>query len=256
MKITTIASVITTALIPAMFSSTCMAYTSNDVESVNNVDVASTTEVQSDTTTKAATVNTGEIDAVTMPRFDDSPRYFVGIMAGSSKLNGTDIATLGSDSQEASSHDASGFGGLSIGRYSANGGSRIYYSYEQHSADTQFSSALSYSTKTSLHLLNADRIFRADKSISPFIGLHFGYGKTKSDSDLSGDYQDSGLVFGLQTGIAWRASEQFTIELGLRHTVLPDNPKEWSATSGGNTYKFQSTQSTLSSGYLGANYRF
>ncbi|MEH6531164.1 MAG: hypothetical protein V7735_07450 [Photobacterium frigidiphilum] len=256
MKITTIASVITTALIPVMFSSTCMAYTSNDVESVNSVDVASTTEVQSDTTTKAATVNTGEIDAVTMPRFDDSPRYFVGIIAGESKLNGTDIATLGSDSQEASSPDASGFGGLSIGRYSANGGSRIYYSYEQHSADTPFNSALSYSTKTSLHLLNADRIFRVDKSVNPFIGLHFGYGKTKSDSELSSGYKDSGLVFGLQAGVAWRASEQFTIELGLRHTVLPDNSKEWSATSGGNTYKFQSTQSTLSSGYLGANYRF
>ncbi len=246
MKITTIASVITTALIPVMFSSTCMAYTSNDVESVKSVDVASTTEVQSDTTTKAAT----------MPRFDDSPRYFVGINAGKSKLNGTDIATLGSDSQEASSPDASGFGGLSIGRYSASGGSRIYYSYEQHSADTQFSSALSYSTKTSLHLLNADRVFRTDKSVNPFIGLHFGYGKTKSDSELSSGYKDSGLVFGLQAGVAWRASEQFTIELGLRHTVLPDNSKEWSATSGGNTYKFQSTQSTLSSAYLGANYRF
>ncbi|EAS43997.1 hypothetical protein C9J48_12475 [Photobacterium profundum] len=256
MKITTIASVITIALIPAMFSSACMAYTSNDVESVNSGDVASTTEVQNDTTTKATTVSAEAIDAVTMSRFDDSPRYFVGIIAGSSKLNGTDIATLGSESQEASSPDASGFGGLSIGRYSANGGSRIYYSYEQHSADTTFDSALSYSTKTSLHLLNADRIFRADKSVNPFIGLHFGYGIAKSDSELSSGYKDSGLVFGLQAGVAWRASEQFTIELGLRHTVLPDNSKEWSATSGGNTYKFQSTQSTLSSAYLGANYRF
>ncbi|WP_415721774.1 outer membrane beta-barrel protein [Photobacterium ganghwense] len=185
-------------------------------------------------------------------------RYFVGLRAGASQMGNDDKATLvngGLFTSDDSSY--AGFGGLDFGVYSQKWNTRMYYSYEYHTSTTEFEGDDAYDINTHLHMLSADRIFRPDSSIQPFVGLHFGYAFAKSDSRFNDKYENDGFVFGFQAGVDWRISDSVAVELGLRHSVLPSDRTNWSAEdSQGQPVNVETQLTGVSSAYLGASYRF
>ncbi|MEL6115734.1 hypothetical protein P0Y67_11005 [Photobacterium sp. SP02] len=188
----------------------------------------------------------------------EASRYFFGLRGGVSLMGLTDTATIASVTESAKDAGASGFWGLDLGYYTPEGRSRIYYSFERHTEESQFpSSGLKYDNIANLNLLGTDYFFLYNKDFSPYVGLHFGYASVSSDSSYQGDYKASGFVIGMQTGLAWRVSADATVEAGFRHTVLPSKLKNWQGQDDqGNTVNFESQQRGVSSLFLAANYRY
>ncbi|WP_258191872.1 porin family protein [Photobacterium angustum] len=182
-----------------------------------------------------------------VPKFDDTMHYFVGLTGGMADLS-LDV-NVGSDKLQ--SPDASGLFGADIGFYTAGGKGRIYYSYQKMSGESDHNDKKAIDTDVSLHLISADYIFRADKTINPFIGAHVGYMIADSKGDGYGSYKQSGELLGVQAGVAWRMSDHFTAEMGARHSATQS--KEQEAWSGSNT---KSELNSITSFYMSANYRF
>lgn len=187
-------------------------------------------------------------------KFDDSTRYFVGLTGGSSNISMTAGSVNGNNTtliNHFSSPDNSGFVGADVGFYTAGGAGRIYYSWQKISAQSELNGAKAIETDVTLHLLNADYIFRADKAINPFIGAHLGYMRADSEGQAYGSNNQSGEVLGIQMGVAWRISTHFTTEIGLRHTATQtEDIKPWSSNKAASLIK------SVSTGYLSVNYRF
>ncbi|MGF1715867.1 outer membrane beta-barrel protein [Photobacterium chitinilyticum] len=189
----------------------------------------------------------------------ESPmRYFASLKGGASQLSNSDRVVLSNGNKlEAETTTNEGFAGLDIGVYTPGGRSRVYYSFEQHKSETMFKDTSAYETKANMHLLSADYLFRHENSVSPFVGLHIGYSSVESDSRFPDGFDASGIVFGLQAGVNWKVVEQFGLELGLRHSLLPTDIQTWNgADSTGNAVKFESQQNGVSSIYVGASYIF
>lgn len=181
------------------------------------------------------------------PKFDDTMHYFVGVTGGMADLS-LDV-NVGAGKLQ--SPDASGLFGADIGFYTAGGKGRIYYSYQKMSGESDHNDKKAIDTDVSLHLVSADYIFRADKTINPFIGAHVGYMIADSKGDGYGSYKQSGELLGVQAGVAWRMSDHFTAEMGARHSATQS--KEQEAWSGSNT---KSDLKSITTFYMSANYRF
>lgn len=189
----------------------------------------------------------------------ESPlRYFASLKGGVSQISNADRLVFSSDEKlEAETTDSEGFAGLDIGVYTPGGRSRVYYSFEQHKSETMFKDTPAYETKANMHLLSADYLFRHDNSVRPFVGLHIGYASVEADSSFPDKFDVSGVVFGLQAGVSWKVVEQFGLELGLRHSLLPTDIETWDGTDNdGNAVSFESQQNGVSSLYAGATYSF
>ncbi|KJG10004.1 hypothetical protein UA38_06880 [Photobacterium kishitanii] len=181
-------------------------------------------------------------------KFDDSTHYFVGITGGTSDISMTAITA---NNTQISSPDAAGFVGADIGFYTAGGAGRIYYSWQKMSAQSNLNGTKAIETDVTLHLLNADYIFRADKTINPFIGAHLGYMMADSKGQDYGSNSQSDKVLGIQAGVAWRISNHITAEIGVRHTATQsEDIKPWSSK------KMTSQIKSISTGYASLNYRF
>ncbi|KDM89757.1 hypothetical protein EA58_20080 [Photobacterium galatheae] len=188
----------------------------------------------------------------------EDSRYFLGLRGGVSLMGLNDKATVSGQTETAKDADGNGFWGIDFGYYTPEGRSRIYYSFERHQSDSQFpSSGLSYQNQANLHLLGTDYFFLYHKDFSPYVGLHLGYASVKSNSDYQHDYDVSGVIFGMQTGLAWRVSSDMTLEAGFRHSMLPSKMTNWQGKDAqGNSIEFQSQQRGVSSLFLAANYRY
>lgn len=184
--------------------------------------------------------------------------YFVGLKGGLSQISNSDRIELSSgDKLEASSTDNEGFAGVDIGVYTPGGRSRVYYSYERHTSESMFQDTPAYETTANMNLLSADYLFRHDNSVTPFVGLHIGYAKVEPESRFPDGFKVSGIVFGLQAGIGWKVMDQFGLDLGFRHSVLPSDIKTWNGVDNdGNSVKFESQQNGVTSLFASANYRF
>ncbi|MGR5148682.1 hypothetical protein ACQKP8_19305 [Photobacterium alginatilyticum] len=191
-------------------------------------------------------------------RLDSSFRYFASIKGGMSQLSNSDRVVLSDGSKlEAESTSHEGFAGIDIGAYTPGGKSRVYYSFEQHKSETKFQESPAYETKANMHLLSADYLFRHDKSVTPFVGLHIGYSSVEPDSQFPDGFDVSGIVFGLQAGMNWQVVEPIRLELGLRHSLVPTDIETWNGTdSDGNAVKFESQQNGVTSLFIGASYLF
>ncbi|WP_330960342.1 hypothetical protein [Photobacterium sp. 53610] len=203
-----------------------------------------------------ATMSSAEQQADTVQAEDS--RYFFGLRGGVSLMGLTDKATVSGQTETAKDAGGNGFWGVDFGYYTPEGRSRIYYSFERHHSDSDFSSSgLSYENLANLHLLATDYFFLYHKDFSPYVGLHLGYASVKSNSDYQSDYHVNGVIFGMQTGLAWRVSSDMTLEAGFRHSMLPSKMKNWQGQDDqGNAITFQSQQRGVSSLFLAANYRY
>ena len=191
--------------------------------------------------------------AVSEPGF----QYFVGLRGGFNLIGSDDSATISNGNIDSDDNDSGSFGALDFGVYMPNDRGRVYYSFEYHTSTVKFDGQDAYDTNVGLHLLSADHIFRPQGSVRPFVGLHFGYAFAETDSDFSGNYDESGIVFGLQAGLGWEVMENMGLEVGLRHTVLPSERRSWQAeNSAGETVTVETQLKGVTSAYLGATYRF
>ncbi len=183
-------------------------------------------------------------------KFDDSGHYFIGVTGGKTNISMT--ANINNSSNDSlSSPDSAGFVGANIGYYTAGGAGRLYYSWQKMTAESNFNDIKAIETDMTLHLLNADYIFRADKSINPFIGAHLGYMIADSKGQQYGSHSQSGEVLGIQAGVAWRISNNISAEVGVRHTATQgEDIKPWSSN------KIISQIKSVSTGYASLNYRF
>ncbi|WP_279142650.1 outer membrane beta-barrel protein [Photobacterium phosphoreum] len=192
--------------------------------------------------------------AAPLIKFDDSTHYFVGVTGGSSDISMTAGTVNGNNNtliNHFSSPDAAGFVGADLGFYTAGGAGRIYYSWQKMSAQSDLDGAKAIETDVTLHLLNADYIFRAGKTINPFIGAHLGYMISDTKGEGYGSNSQSGEVLGIQAGVAWRISNHISAEIGLRHTATQgEDVKPWSSN------KVASQIKSISTGYVSLNYRF
>lgn len=187
-------------------------------------------------------------------KFDDSTHYFVGITGGTSDISMTAITNNSNSTQlskQLSSPDAAGFVGADIGFYTAGGAGRIYYSWQKMTTQSNLDGTKAIETDVTLHLLNADYIFCADKAINPFIGAHLGYMIADSEGLGYGSNNQSDKVLGIQAGVAWRISNHITAEIGVRHTATQsEDIKPWPSN------KMTSQIKSISTGYASLNYRF
>lgn len=187
-------------------------------------------------------------------KFDDSTHYFIGLTGGSSNISMTAGTVNGNNTtliNRFSSPDAAGFVGADLGFYTAGGSGRIYYSWQKMSTQSDFDGIKAIETDVTLHLLNADYIFRADKTINPFIGAHLGYMTADIKGQGYGSHSQSGQVLGVQAGVAWRISNHISAEMGLRVTATQgEDIKPWSSN------KVASQIKSVSTGYASVNYRF
>lgn len=185
-------------------------------------------------------------------------RYFVGLKGGLSQISNSDRIVLASGEKlKASTNDGEGFAGFSFGVYTPGGRSRVYYSFELHRSESQFADITEYETEAKLHLLSADYLFRHEKSVTPFVGLHMGYTNMEPESRFPDNFKVKGMVFGLQAGIGWQVMDELTLELGMRHTVLPSDIETWDREDNeGNSVKFESQLHGVTSFFAGANYRY
>ncbi|MCD9536920.1 outer membrane beta-barrel protein [Photobacterium carnosum] len=192
--------------------------------------------------------------ATPLVKFDDSTHYFVGLTGGSSDISMTAGTVNGNNTtliNQFSSPDVAGFVGADLGFYTAGGSGRIYYSWQKMSTQSDFDGVKAIETDVTLHLLNADYIFRADKTINPFIGAHLGYMTADIKGQGYGSHSQSGQVLGIQLGVAWRISDHISAEMGLRHTATQgEDIKPWSSN------KVASQIKSVSTGYASVNYRF
>ncbi len=198
-------------------------------------------------------------ESVQVPSFDDSRHYFVGLTGGLSQFSITNRAKISGQSFDAPSPDRNVFAGIDFGIYAPNGKGRIYYSYQRHQADTKVNDVKALENTIDLHLLSGDYLFRPHKAISPFVGAHFGYTQIEGKATGEGSYRESGYVFGLQAGISWRITQQFTMDIGARHTVLPsESVKKWTGKISGDNHSvsFDTQPESISSVYMAVNYRF
>lgn len=183
-------------------------------------------------------------------KFDDSGHYFIGVTGGKTNISMT-ANTINSSNDSLSSPDSAGFVGANIGYYTAGGAGRLYYSWQKMTAESNLNGIKAIETDVTLHLLNADYIFRADKSINPFIGAHLGYMIADSKGQQYGSHSQSGEVLGIQAGVAWRISNNISAEVGVRHTATQgEDTKPWSSN------KIISQIKSVSTGYASLNYRF
>ncbi|PSW19882.1 hypothetical protein C9I98_10490 [Photobacterium sanctipauli] len=184
-------------------------------------------------------------------------QYFIGLRGGASLLGHDDSITLNGNVLDADESEFDGMFGLDFGIYTPKRNSRIYYSYEYHQSESTFKDQPAFDNEVSLHLINADYIYRHDKSITPFAGLHFGYASGETTSDAGGSTDVSGYVFGVQAGLGWQVMDDFGLEVGVKHTVLPSDRRTWSTSDGqGNSVKVESQLKGLTTMFLGATYRF
>ncbi|MCQ1060562.1 outer membrane beta-barrel protein [Photobacterium sp. DNB23_23_1] len=191
--------------------------------------------------------------AVQAPGF----QYFVGLRGGVNLIGSDNTASVTTGDIDSDDDDFGAFGALDLGVYTPNKQGRIYYSFEYHTTTTQFDDEDAYDINVGLHLLNADHIFRSQASVKPFVGLHIGYAFAETDSDFSGSYDDSGVVFGIQAGLGWEVIDDLGLEVGLRHTVLPSERRSWQAeNSAGDSVTVETQLKGVTSAYLGATYRF
>ena len=200
----------------------------------------------------------GEADDAVVEAVENGNQYFVSLRAGGSLIGNDDSAKLvGGQVVDTDDGGIGGFAGVDAGVYLHNSQNRVYYSYEYHKATTQFAGRDAYDTVSSLHLINADYLFRTEKSLQPFVGLHFGYAFSKTESDFPGEFDDNGLVFGLQTGIGWQVMRDLSFEVGLRHSVLPAERESWQAEdANGAPVEVHSQLKGITSAYAGVTYRF
>ncbi|MGF1687584.1 porin family protein [Photobacterium japonica] len=185
-------------------------------------------------------------------------RYFAGVRGGASLIGNDDSAIFAQGGTVDSENSGIGhFGAFDIGTYMPDERGRVYYSFEYHTATTQFEGKDAYDTQAMLHLISADHFFQPDLNIRPFVGLHVGYAFAETDSDFPDNYEDSGIVFGVQAGLGWEVTQRLALEIGIRHTVLPSKRQAWQAeTDTGDAVTVESQLKGVSSAYLGANYRF
>ncbi|WP_299017925.1 outer membrane beta-barrel protein [uncultured Photobacterium sp.] len=185
-------------------------------------------------------------------------QYFVGVKGGVSKIgNSNRVVQNGGEKLETKSSDFEGFAGMDLGIYTPGGRSRVYYSFEQHRSESKYSNTLDFETIANMHLLSADYLFRQQSSLNPFVGLHFGYASVEPELGSSGQFDESGLVFGLQAGISWTVLDTFGLEFGVRHSLLPSDIKSGtSVENNGNSVTVESQQKGVTSLYAGASYRF
>ncbi|PST98797.1 hypothetical protein C9J03_26090 [Photobacterium gaetbulicola] len=183
-------------------------------------------------------------------------QYFAGLRGGGNLLGNDDTASVTSGSIDADDGDFGAFGALDFGVYMPDQRGRVYYSFEYHTATTQFNGADAYDTNVGLHLISADHIFRPQGTVKPFVGLHIGYAFAETDSDFAGKYDESGVVFGFQAGLGWQVIDNLGFEVGLRHTVLPSERSSWQAESDGKPVTVETQLKGVTSAYLGATYRF
>lgn len=181
-------------------------------------------------------------------------QYFAGLRGGANLLGNDDTVAGNIDSDDG---EYGVFGGLDLGVYMPDQRGRVYYSFEYHTTTTKFDGQDAYDTNVGLHLLSADHFFRPHASVKPFVGLHIGYAFAETDSDFSGNYDESGIVFGFQAGLGWEVIDDLGLEVGLRHTVLPSERRSWQAEDrDGNSVTVETQLKGVTSAYLGATYRF
>ncbi|MDV5167814.1 hypothetical protein [Photobacterium rosenbergii] len=184
-------------------------------------------------------------------------QYFAGLRGGVNLIGSDDSASISTGNIDSDDNDFGSFGALDLGVYMPNDRGRIYYSFEYHTSTVKFDGQDAYDTNVGLHLLSADHIFRPQRSVRTFVGLHMGYAFAETDSDFTGKYKESGIVFGFQAGIGWEVTHDLGLEVGLRHTVLPSERSTWQAeNSAGESVTVETQLKGVTSAYLGATYRF
>ncbi|WP_166645352.1 outer membrane beta-barrel protein [Photobacterium lutimaris] len=184
-------------------------------------------------------------------------QYFVGLRGGTNLIGSDNTASVTTGNIDSDDDDFGAFGALDFGVYMPNQQGRVYYSFEYHTTTTKFDGQDAYDINVGLHLLNADHIFRSQASVKPFVGIHMGYAFAETDSDFSGSYDESGVVFGFQAGLGWEVIDDLGLEVGIRHTVLPSERRSWKAeNSAGDSVTVETQLKGVTSVYLGANYRF
>jgi hypothetical protein len=165
--------------------------------------------------------------ATPLVKFDDSTHYFVGLTGGSSDISMTAGTVNGNNTtliNQFSSPDVAGFVGADLGFYTAGGSGRIYYSWQKMSTQSDFDGVKAIETDVTLHLLNADYIFRADKTINPFIGAHLGY----MTADIKGQgYGFKGEMVHLITMYGHQTSLRIHIGLQLDISTLTLSNSIW-----------------------------
>ncbi|MDO6498911.1 outer membrane beta-barrel protein [Photobacterium sanguinicancri] len=183
-----------------------------------------------------------------------------------SKLGFSDIdynQELNTDqSSESPSEDADIYGGfgIDIGWVSDMNRYRIFYTFEQFDSETErLNSADKIVMKTSdsisQHLLNAEYLFLSQRNWNPYVGIHVGFHQRET-IDSSNDcynFTSSGLTYGAQTGIVGRIGRHFSLDFGMRLSVLNSS---MSNTNNQSNNTFNVTNSMLTVVYFGANYRF
>ncbi|MGF1700883.1 porin family protein [Photobacterium makurazakiensis] len=201
---------------------------------------------------ESAEANPMDVDTIA-----PTSKYFIGLRSGASLMGNSDSITLSGNTVDAGDSDFEAFVAVDVGLYTKNSKNRVYYSYEHHESTSKFNQQDQLETDLSLHLLNADYIYRHDKKIKPFAGLHIGYASAESKSNSGQSNDVSGYAFGVQAGVAWQVTEGLDFEMGVKHTALPSDRRSWTFSDGqGNSAKVESQLKTLTSAYLGANYRF
>ncbi|WP_261859057.1 outer membrane beta-barrel protein [Photobacterium sanguinicancri] len=186
---------------------------------------------------------------------------YIGSKLGFSEIDSNQ--ELNADqSSESPSEDADIYGGfgIDIGWVSDMNRYRIFYTFEQYDSETeQLNSADKLVMKTSgsisQHLLNVEYLFLSQRNWNPYVGIHGGFHQRET-IDSSKDFYNftsSGLTYGAQTGIVGRIGRHFSLDFGMRLSVMNSSMSNKNNQSN-NTSNV--TNSMLTVVYFGANYRF
>ncbi|MGR5126142.1 outer membrane beta-barrel protein [Photobacterium swingsii] len=156
--------------------------------------------------------------------------------------------------------DVYGGFGIDVGWVSDTNQYRIFYTFEQHDTETELyndDNRLMMKTTDSIsqHLISAEYLFLSQRHWNPYAGIHAGFHQRETVDSQNDFYSftSSGFTYGAQTGITGRIGKHFTLDFGMRFSLLQStakNKKEHSRDI------LKITNNMLTVVYFGANYRF